>query len=283
MPERISADNKAWEEKIIYTMAKKSKSKSGDEPKKLKNKQERALLLSTVLRLEAQLEEVRTQLQKAQEERGQLQLQLQQAAQERIHLQSQLDWVLYRLEQVNPEQMQSVLTRLDDWLSSNQSPTPIFSEVGIDYTPLANLLAAGRWQKADEMTWQLVLKASGREEEGWLRSEDIANFPCTDLRTIDWYWEHYSSGRFGLSVQQKIWHNVGCNYTNFCDRVGWRVKQNWTSYDSLTFSLDAPEGHLPVLGWRRRSCYGVGQSTASEIISYLLSRLTSCNNASENY
>ncbi len=263
-------------------MAKKSKSKSGDEPSKPKGKEERALLLSAVSRLEAQLAEVRSLLQQAREERGQLQLQLQQAAQERIHLQSQLDWVLYRLEQVNPEQVQSVLSRLDEWLSSSQSQTPASSEVGIDYTPLANLLAAGKWQKADEMTWLLVLKATGREEEGWLGSEDIANFPCTDLRTIDWYWEQYSSGSFGLSVQQQIWHNAGGDYTNFCDRVGWRVKQGWAYYDSLTFSLDAPEGHLPVLGWRRRACYGVGKSTAGETISYLLSRLTSCSSASAN-
>lgn len=264
-------------------MAKKSKSKSGDEPTKPKGKEKRALLLSAVSRLEAQLGEVRSQLQQAQEEREQLQSQLQQAAQERIHLQSQLDWVLYRLEQVNPEQVQSVLSRLEEWLSSGESQTPASSEVGIDYSPLTNLLAAGQWQKADEMTWLLVLKATGREEEGWLRTEDIANFPCTDLQAIDWYWEQYSSGRFGLSVQQKIWHNAGGDYTTFCDRVGWRVKQGWAYYDSLTFSLDAPEGHLPVLGWRRRSCYGVGQSTAGETISDVLSRLTTCSSSSVNY
>ena len=31
------------------------------------------------------------------------------------------------------------------------------------------------------------------------------NFPCDDLRTIDQLWVHYSNGKFGFSVQKKIY------------------------------------------------------------------------------
>ncbi|MEG5025749.1 GUN4 domain-containing protein [Microcoleus sp. AT8-B1] len=68
-------------------------------------------------------------------------------------------------------------------------------------------MGAGKWRKADEYTWAIMLQIAFREEEGWLSGEDIAKFPCTDLRTIDQLWEYYSSGLFGLSVQQEIWES----------------------------------------------------------------------------
>ncbi len=40
------------------------------------------------------------------------------------------------------------------------------SEVGIDYSNLRDLLAAEKWQKADEETWKLMLKTVNREKQG---------------------------------------------------------------------------------------------------------------------
>ncbi len=34
---------------------------------------------------------------------------------------------------------------------------------------------------------------------------------CEDLRTIDQLWVKYSNGRFGFSVQKRIWHSIGGN------------------------------------------------------------------------
>jgi HTH-type transcriptional regulator/antitoxin HigA len=58
-------------------------------------------------------------------------------------------------------------------------------------------------------------------------TNSIENFPCDDLRTIDQLWVKYSQGRFGFSVQKKIWLEVGgkVDYDTECklgDRVGWR-------------------------------------------------------------
>ncbi|OZH55465.1 hypothetical protein AFK68_04430 [Hydrocoleum sp. CS-953] len=205
-----------------------------------------------------------------------IQAQLHQAAIERFQLHSQLEWVLYRLEQLNPETLAETLYRIDEKLSAMPTPEPPMSEVGIDYNPLINLLAAGKWRKADELTWELLLQVTLREEEGWLQLVDIENFPCTDLCTIDWLWEYYSHGLFGLNTQQRIWENVSGQYGDFCDRLGWRDGENWKYYDELSFNLEAPEGHLPIIIWRRRACYGVGQMMAPETFVALISRLTTC-------
>ncbi|NEQ74359.1 MAG: GUN4 domain-containing protein [Okeania sp. SIO2C9] len=209
-----------------------------------------------------------------------LQAQLDRAAMERFQLHSQLEWVLYRLEQLNPEILTDTLYRIEENLNAMATPEAPMSEVGIDYNPLINLLAAGKWRKADELTWELLLQVTLREDEGWLQLIDIENFPCTDLLTIDWLWEYYSNGLFGLNVQQRIWESVGGQYGDFCDRVGWRDGESWKYYDELSFNLQAPEGHLPIIIWRRRACYGVGKMMAPETFVALISRLIICSGSS---
>ncbi|NJM73210.1 MAG: GUN4 domain-containing protein [Scytonema sp. RU_4_4] len=142
---------------------------------------------------------------------------------------------------------------------SQQSDLP--SEKDVDYTRLRDLLAAGKWKEADEETLAVMLKASGREKDGWLDIESIKNFPCTDLRTIDQLWVKYSNGRFGFSVQKRIWESVGGKpgadyeiWEKFGDRVGWRrrrrikamLQKEWLATDELNFTTQAREGHLPA-------------------------------------
>ena len=45
--------------------------------------------------------------------------------------------------------------------------------------------------------------------------------------------------------------SVGNTYKQFSDRVGWYVpeKDEWRTPADLSFSLDAPPGHLPCGGW----------------------------------
>ncbi|WP_260445954.1 MULTISPECIES: GUN4 domain-containing protein [unclassified Nostoc] len=132
------------------------------------------------------------------------------------------------------------------------------SEKGVNYTQLRDLLAAGKWKEADEETFAVMLKASSSEKERWLDSEYIKNFPCTDLRTIDQLWVKYSGGRFGFSVQKKIYLSVGGKANSeyykeqvvqkFADRVGWRVEGNFVDDSDVVFNTSAAEGHLPI--WR---------------------------------
>ncbi|MEB3830639.1 serine/threonine-protein kinase [Phormidium sp. CCY1219] len=134
----------------------------------------------------------------------------------------------------------------------DSSPTPPASAVGMDYSTLRDRLAAGEWQAADRETEALMVRVCGREADGKINIQDLKNFPCRDLRTIDKLWREYSDNRFGFSVQRQIWKAVEKNYEAFSDRVGWRQGQSWLPYGKLTFDSSAPEGHLPSWGRRGR-------------------------------
>lgn len=130
--------------------------------------------------------------------------------------------------------------------------SPLRSDVGVNYTQLDRLLAEGRWNKADEETAALMLKVCDRQKEGYLRVSDIANFPCIDLGTIDTLWVKYSNGRFGFSIQKRIWDEVGgCKdadnetYCEFGDRIGWRVNNRWLGVDRLSLSAESLYGYFP--------------------------------------
>ncbi len=158
----------------------------------------------------------------------------------------------------------------------------------INYQQLKDLLAAGKWKQADRETLTLLLKAAGREKQGWLNIQSINQLPCIDLCTIDQLWLKYSNGRFGLSVQKSIWESVGAQtdidyeiWCNFCEGVGWHVNDNWLFYSDLTFSSDAPEGHFPAAGvihllteWRG---WVVGSLSCIIGFSALISKMERCD------
>lgn len=134
-------------------------------------------------------------------------------------------------------------------------PSLVSPETRIDYNSLRRLLAAGQWRKANDRTGQLMLKASGREAQGWVSTQNIEKFPCWDLKTIDSLWKEYSQGRFGFSVQFPIFIETGNRpgrlvdvdaYESFGDRIGWRNGKEWVVFkENLIYSLNAPIGHLP--------------------------------------
>ncbi|MBD2201074.1 GUN4 domain-containing protein [Calothrix sp. FACHB-1219] len=135
----------------------------------------------------------------------------------------------------------------------------ISSETGVDYTKLRDLLAAGNWKDADMETYRVMIQALDKEEGDYLKSEELLNFPCTDLRTIDSLWVKYSNGRFGFSVQKEIYLRVGGKpdgeynkeaWNKFGACVGWRVNGNWISYIRVTYDTSAPWGHLPTTSRR---------------------------------
>jgi len=65
-------------------------------------------------------------------------------------------------------------------------------------------------------------------------------------------WVKYSKGKFGFSVQKKIYQSLGGIkeydrkvWETFGDVVGWRKGGKWLEYKKFTFSLEHYEGHLP--------------------------------------
>lgn len=119
---------------------------------------------------------------------------------------------------------------------------------GVDYTKLRKLLAEKKWKEADIETCTYILRISEREGERWLDDGDIKVFPRHDLRIIDQLWVKYSNGKFGFSVQKRIWQDVKEDWKRFGDRVGWLenlVNSEWRRYGNSIFTLSAAEGHLP--------------------------------------
>lgn len=123
----------------------------------------------------------------------------------------------------------------------------LISEVGIDYTKLQHLLAAGKWKEADQETWVVMCLAVGKSTNAYLQLGDIEKFPDEDLQTIDRLWVKYSQRHFGFSIQKYIFHGVDDDYGRFCEVVGWPTHQTNNPY--LRFSLSAPVGHLPSRSW----------------------------------
>ena len=88
---------------------------------------------------------------------------------------------------------------------------------------------------------------------GYLEKEDIDNFPCEDLRTIDGLWVKHSQRRFGFSVQKQIHQELGGTtkhdnkiWRTFGRRVGW-LNFLWLVELEEISEKKAPDGHFPIL------------------------------------
>ncbi len=132
----------------------------------------------------------------------------------------------------------------------NMNDIPLVSAKGVDYTKLRNLLAEGKWTEADFETYRVMVKVAGRESEGWLRDEDVDNFSCQDLGTIDKLWVEYSNSKFGFSVQKQIYQILGGTkeanqqvWIAFADKVGWRKGGKWLNWWEQGFHNRGPYAH----------------------------------------
>ncbi|QYO62885.1 GUN4 domain-containing protein [Leptolyngbya sp. 7M] len=125
------------------------------------------------------------------------------------------------------------------------------------YTKLRDLLKAGNWKKADRETANRMCEVIDRQKEGWFREEDIQMFPCQDLLNIDRLWVKYSDGKFGFSVQKRIYLECGGKpdgkypgkdiWERFGDRLGWIRNGRWIYYEDVISNTSAVTGHLPLL------------------------------------
>jgi hypothetical protein len=130
-----------------------------------------------------------------------------------------------------------------------QGVVTLHSEKGIDYQPIQNLLAQQDFEEADRLTSKKLCEAAGEAalERGWLYFTEAQLIPISDLRTINQLWLVYSEGKFGFSVQRKIWLGLGKAWEKFWLKIGWKKGGSFTRYpNEFIWSLDAPRGHLPL-------------------------------------
>jgi hypothetical protein len=136
-----------------------------------------------------------------------------------------------------------------------------------------------------------MLKVTNREEEGYLELDNIKNFPCEDLLTLDRLWVEYSKKHgfeFGFSVQKQIYVECGGKldfsfpsnetWEKFCKATAWKSDGKWVNYSREFFkdNFINIKGQLPskkrVIG--RNGLRLVEEDEWS--ISFLASRLVKC-------
>ena len=126
---------------------------------------------------------------------------------------------------------------------------PLESDKNLDYRPLQQLLARGDFQAADVMTLQKMCELAGAAavERKWIYFTEVESFPITDLRTLDRLWLMHSEGKFGFSIQRKIWLSVGKDFGKLWSKIDWKSGNTWTRYpNEFTWDISAPAGHLPL-------------------------------------
>lgn len=138
-----------------------------------------------------------------------------------------------------------------EWLQQHfpQGVVPLESTSNIDYQPLQQLLAQQDFQQADVITLQKMCELAGSAavERKWIYFTEVVNLPIADLITLDQLWLMASAGKFGFSVQRRIWLSVGKDFTKLWTKIDWKSGNVWTRYpQEFIWDLSAPTGHLPL-------------------------------------
>lgn len=123
------------------------------------------------------------------------------------------------------------------------------SDRGINYQTIQDSLIDQDYLTADRLSIQLLCELVGPAavQRKWLYFSEVDKVPIPDFQTLDLLWQTYSEGKFGFSVQRKLWLSLGKDFSKLWDRIGWRQDNNWTRYpNSFTWNLTAPQGHLPL-------------------------------------
>ncbi|VEU43740.1 unnamed protein product [Pseudo-nitzschia multistriata] len=135
-------------------------------------------------------------------------------------------------------------------------PTNLPSDCGMDYVPLATMLATGNFEDADQFTRDALIEISGAKEKGrdFVYFTDVKRIPTTDLATIERLWYKFSKGKFGYSVQKRQMRLAKGDFEKFCQKIGWTTqdgdverKKRWFGASEFTYDLKkAQKGHLPL-------------------------------------
>jgi len=142
-------------------------------------------------------------------------------------------------------------TEVQDFLSHNfpLGTVNLESAANVDYQSLQKLLAQQDFQEADILTIQKMCELAGRAavERKWIYFTEVANLPIADLKTLDRLWLMSSGGKFGFSVQRRIWLSLGKDFNKLWPAIDWKSGNTWTRYPTeFTWDLSAPQGHLPL-------------------------------------
>ncbi len=154
-------------------------------------------------------------------------------------------WILQVLKKFKPEFFEN--SKFNNWFNT-------YSDIDINYKDLQLMLVEQKFEEADRLTSSYLRKLAGKlaEKRGYVFYSEVKNMSGNDLQTIDRLWTIYSTGRFGFSIQAKILKSVGKKYELMWPKIGWKKEGLWTRYPgSFRWSLDAPDGHMPLINQLR--------------------------------
>jgi hypothetical protein len=191
---------------------------------------------------------------------------------------SLLPQVLQRSQELRPlipEQLDRLDATADDWapgtllqlLLSQEDPLveafwqrhpegwlAVSSAQGIDYAPLQRALIQQQFEEADRLTSEHLRQLAGPDalKRGYVYYSEVPPMAAADLESLDRLWVVYSQGRFGFSVQLRLLRSLAGRWDQLWPRLGWKQAGVWTRYPAaFTWSLEAPEGHLPLVNQLR--------------------------------
>ncbi len=127
---------------------------------------------------------------------------------------------------------------------------PVPQSATISYDRLRELLETRQFDRADRETERLMRRIVGVDRQGYFEIDDLENFPSEDLAKIDSLWLENSDGRFGFSVQKRIYNEVGDEYSQLASRVGWVVGGQWFASEDPADSDSLPPGYYPLTLWK---------------------------------
>ena len=154
-------------------------------------------------------------------------------------------WLLQVLKKNKPSYFEN--STFNNWFST-------YSNVNINFEELQLMLLEQKFESADRLTSSYLRKLAGTlaEKRGYVFFSEVNNMSGTDLKTIDRLWNIYSNGRFGFSNQARLLKSVGKKYELLWPKIGWKKNGLWTRYpSSFCWSLDAPDGHMPLINQLR--------------------------------
>ncbi|KHG39782.1 WD-40 repeat protein, partial [Aphanizomenon flos-aquae 2012/KM1/D3] len=146
----------------------------------------------------------------------------------------------------------SLYRQLNDLDSSNTEyykslKTHLLDE--LDY-----LMQQNKWKDADTKNSQFILVSAKREKQGYFELNDVKNFQCQDLKKVDDLWVKNSKGKFGLSVQKRIYLETGNSLDFDWDKERF-TKWNEEKYNSF----------LVTVGWKKGKEEGRDQMRYDEL------------------
>lgn len=143
--------------------------------------------------------------------------------------------------------------------ATSTSPlVPTSTSISTSFDTLASHLSSSDFRQADEETRRLLIVLAGEaaQKRGYVFFSEVQFISAADLQAIDKLWRQHSGGRFGYSVQRRIWMKWQRDFTRFFIKVGWmkRLDTEVEQYNYRSFPTefiwelkdDTPEGHLPL-------------------------------------